>query len=315
MTWLGLPEASTYAPEVDALLAALLITSLLVLGLVFGLMGYYVVRYRHGSPAYRGGVTRKSWKFEIAWTSATMVAFFVLFIWGADLYTRVEQPPGHAMRISVIGKQWMWKVEYPGGQHEINALHVPLGHTVELIATSEDVIHDFSVPAFRVKHDVLPGRYEQIWFKPTRLGTYDLFCTQLCGADHSAMVGKVTVMTPTAYTRWLAVNAAPEGLAAQGKALFVSYGCSGCHQADNFGGGGTVRAPTLNGVYGHSVPLSDKQVVIADDKYIRDSILMPSKQIVASYQNQMPSFAGVVTEEDLIRLIAFIKSLAAKDGT
>ena len=312
---MSLPAASVYASEVDWLLLALVVASLMVLLLVFGLMFYYMARYRHDSPAYRGGVTKKGWEFEIAWTSATMVAFFGLFLWGADLYTRLEQPPANAMRISVTGKQWMWKTEYPGGQHEINSVHVPTGRDVMLVMTSEDVIHDFAVPAFRIRHDVLPGRYEVIWFKATRAGTYNVFCDQLCGTDHSSMVGKISVMAPGDYTRWLAANAAPEGLAEQGKRLFVSYGCSGCHYTGSFGGGGTVRAPTLAGVYGHPVPLSDGSVVTADDQYIRDSILQPGRQIVASYENQMPSFAGIVSEEDLIRLVAYIKSLAGGDGT
>ena len=315
MNAMRLPAASVYASEVDWLLLALLLGSFMVLGLVFGLMIYYMARYRHDSPAYRGGVTTKSWKFEITWTSATMVGFLILFFWGADLYVRLEQPPASAMRISVTGKQWMWKAEYPGGQHEIDAVHVPTGRDVALVLTSEDVIHDFAVPAFRVRHDVLPGRYEVIWFKATRVGTYNFFCDQLCGTDHSSMVGKITVMTPGDYTRWLETNAAPEGLAEQGKKLFVSYGCSGCHSVGAFGGGGTVRAPPLVGVYGHPVPLSDGSVIVADDQYIRDSIVQPSRQIVASYENQMPSFAGIVSEEDLIRLVAFIKSLAGGDGT
>lgn len=314
---MSLPQASTYAAEVDWLLWALLIVAAAVLALVFGLGIYYIARYRHTSGAYRGGVMKKTWGIESAWTAATLFAFFGLFIWGADLYARLEQPPlgGNVLRVSVIGKQWMWKVEYPGGQHEINALHVPLGRTVELVMSSEDVIHDVAIPAFRIRHDVLPGRYEALWFTPTEAGAYHLFCDQLCGTDHSAMIATVTVMKPGDYTRWLEANAAPEGLAEQGKKLFVSYGCSGCHSVGAFGGGGTVRAPPLIGVYGRPVPLSNGTVIVADDQYIRDSILMPSRQIVASYEDKMPSFAGIVSEEDLIRLVAFVKSLSAGDGT
>jgi cytochrome c oxidase subunit 2 len=313
---LRLPEASAYAAEVDWLLGSLLVMTALVLALVFGLMFYYIAKYRHSSDAWRGGVLKKTWGIETGWTIATLLGFFGLFLWGANLYTRLEQPPvGEAFRVSVTGKQWMWKVEYPGGQHEINAIHVPIGRTVELVMTSEDVIHDVAIPALRIRHDVLPGRYEAMWFKPTLVGTYNLFCDQLCGTDHSSMVGKITVMTPGDYSQWLAANGASEGLADQGRKLFVSYGCSGCHSVGAFGGGGTVRAPPLVGVYGHPVPLSDGTVVVADDQYIRDSILMPSRQVVASYQNQMPSFAGVVSESDLIRLVAFIKSLSGEDGT
>ncbi len=319
MRGLLLPAASTNALEVDTLLWALLGVTILVLALVFGLMLTYVVRYRHGSPEHRGKPGEKTWRFEIAWTGLTLVLFFGLFLWGANLYVRQFQPPAGALRIAVTGKQWMWKTEYPDGQHEINALHVPLGRPVELLMTSEDVIHDFAIPAFRIKHDVLPGRYESLWFTATETGTYHLFCTQFCGVDHSVMGGEVVVMTPPDYDRWLGDNEASTPLVAQGRELFTRYGCSGCHQAEGRGGGAAVdrtrgysavRAPPLEGVYGHPVPLNDGRVVVADDKYVRDSILMPAQDIVAGYENRMPSFAGVVTEGDLFRLIAYIKSLA-----
>jgi cytochrome c oxidase subunit 2 len=274
----------------------------------------FIVRYRHDSKVHRGHVDEKSFKIEISWTAATLVIFFGLFVWGANLYVRQFQPPAGALRISVIGKQWMWKIQHQGGQAEINALHVPLGRPVELLMTSEDVIHDFAIPAFRIKHDVLPGRYETLWFTATSPGSFPLYCTQFCGTDHSVMGGQVVVLPPAEYETWLAANAASATLADQGKTLFVRHGCSGCHVAGGRGGNGTVRAPPLDGVYGHPVPLDDGQVVIADDRYIRDSILMPASQIVAGYPNRMPSFAGAVTEEDLIRLIAYIKSLAGEGG-
>ena len=312
LTGLVLPAASSYAAETDDLLLSLIAGTVLVLGLVFGLMFVYCVKYRHGSDFDRGPQTKKSWRFEITWTAATLVVFFGLFLWGANLYTRIVQAPANTLRVSIVGKQWMWKAEHMGGQREINALHVPINRPVELVMTSEDVIHDFSIPAFRVKHDVLPGRYTSIWFTPTQVGTYHLFCTQFCGTDHSVMGGEVVVMRGPDFDQWLETNAASLGLEAEGRVLFTRLGCSGCHQTETErrGAGSTVRAPNLAGLYGHPVPLADGSVTIADDQYIRDSILMPSRQIVAGYADQMPSFAGVVTDADLSRLLAYIRSMA-----
>ncbi len=302
---LTLAEASSNAPEVDFLLLALTLMAAAVLLLVFGLMWRYMFRYRAGSPVDRGAIAKKTWGVEMAWTGATLVVFFGLFLWGADLYVRLFQPPADALTIYIVGKQWMWKAEHEGGQREINALHLPAGRPVRLMMTSEDVIHDFAIPAFRIKHDVLPGRYEAMWFRADKPGTYDLFCTQFCGTDHAAMVGQVIVMEGPAFQQWLRQNGTANTLVAAGQTLFIRYGCSGCH-----GGQGTVRAPSLNGLYGSPVPLSDGSTVVADDRYIRDSILMPQSQVVASYAPVMPSFAGVIGEDDLIRIIAYIKSLA-----
>jgi cytochrome c oxidase subunit 2 len=309
---LTLTSASVNSSEVDALIAGLLLISLAVLALVFGLIWTYAIRYRVGNKQDRGATGKKSWRIEIGWTVATLAVFFALFVWGADLYVRLYAAPGNALKIYVIGKQWMWKVEHEGGQREINALHVPVGRPVQLIMTSEDVIHDFSIPAFRIKHDVLPGRYEQLWFNAQVPGSYHLFCTQFCGTDHSAMIGEVVAMAQPDYAHWLSQNGASDSLVAAGRALFTRYGCSGCHEAGHAGGGGTVRAPSLDGVYGSPVPLSNGTTVFADDKYIRDSILLPADEVVASYAPVMPSFAGQISEDDLIKLIAFIKSLAAE---
>lgn len=309
---LSLPQASANAPETDALLSGLLLSSAAVLALVFGLMLVYVVRFRAGSSLNRGSIAKETFWIEIGWTTATLVLFFGLFLWGADLYVREFHPPADALKIYVIGKQWMWKTEHAGGQREINALHIPEGRPIQLLMTSEDVIHDFSVPAFRLKHDVLPGRYETIWFTATIPGTYHLFCTQLCGTDHSNMVGEVDVLSKPDFQRWLASTGSAASLAAQGRALFTRYGCSGCHHVEAGGGAGVVRAPSLNGLYGSPVPLSDGTTTIVDDLYIRDSILEPGKQVVASYANVMPSFAGQIDEEDLVKVIAFIKSLGSE---
>ncbi|HET7883462.1 MAG TPA: cytochrome c oxidase subunit II [Acetobacteraceae bacterium] len=304
--WRSLPEASASAPRVDLLIASLLGVSLLVLGLVLFLLLLYVVRYRHNSPIKRTDVAEKTFRFEISWTAATLAIFFGLFIWGSRLYVQLLRPPDNALKVYIVAKQWMWKAEYPGGQREIDSLHVPLGQPVELVMTSQDVIHDFFVPAFRVKRDVLPGQYETLWFRADRPGVYHLFCSQFCGTDHAAMTGSVTVLSDPEYRRWLAAVGTSGSLAQQGADLFIRYGCSGCH-----GGHGTVRAPSLAGLYGSPVPLSDGSTVTADDRYIRDSILFPRQQVVASYQPVMPSFKGVIGEEDLLKLVAYIKSLGA----
>jgi len=311
-----LPEASSSAPEVDHLIIALVLISCAVLALVFGLILLYLFKYRAGSGIDRGALAEKTWRLETAWTVATLIAFFGLFIWGADLYVRLFQPPADAMKIYVIAKQWMWKVEHPGGQREIDAVHVPAGRPIQLIMTSEDVIHDFSVPAFRIKYDVLPGRYETLWFSADRPGTYHLFCTQLCGVGHAAMVGEIVVMAAPSYQKWLEQNDAGETLAAAGKTLFMRYGCSGCHGGNGVGGNesaSTVRAPALAGLYGSPVSLADGRVVTADDRYIRDCILLPDTQRVASYSPVMPSFAGQIGEADLIAIIAYIKSLTPEN--
>lgn len=308
-----LPQATTSAPEVDYLILALLVMSCAILVLVFGLMLLYMFKYRADSSVDRGALAEKTWRLEIGWTVATLLVFFGLFVWGADLYVRLFQPPTNAMKIYVIGKQWMWKVEHPGGQREINALHVPVDRPVQLIMTSEDVIHDFSVPAFRIKHDVLPGRYETLWFQAERAGIYHLFCTQLCGTGHSSMVGDIVVMSGPDYQKWLEQNGTSETLAQAGQTLFMRYGCSGCHGGNGVGGnqsGSTVQAPALAGLYGSPVTLADGSIVTADDRYIRDCILTPSTQRVASYPPVMPSFAGQMREEDLLKIIAYIKSLA-----
>lgn len=305
---LWLPAASSMSHEVDYLLIALTLIAGAVLALVFGLMLLFVFKYRAGSKVDRGALAKKTWRLESAWTAATLLVFFALFIWGANLYLRLSQPPADALTVYIVAKQWMWKAEHVGGQREINAVHVPVGRPVQLVMTSEDVIHDFAVPAFRVKHDVLPGRYDVLWFRADRPGTYDLFCTRFCGTDHAHMTGKIVVMEGPQYQQWLEQNGTSGTLVADGKVLFMRYGCNGCH-----GGHGTVRAPSLNGVYGSPVPLSDGTTVIADDRYLRDSILMPRSQVVASFAPVMPSFAGQISEEDLIKLIAYIKSLAPEN--
>jgi cytochrome c oxidase subunit 2 len=303
---------SLIAREVDLLIGTETLVSLLVLALVLGLMLVFAIRFRESSSLNRGDVAKKSWRFEVAWTAATLLAFFGLFVWGADLFQRIWQPHPDPLTINVIAKQWMWKVEYPGGQHEINQVHIPIGRDVQLLMTSEDVIHDFGLPDFRVKRDVLPGRYESLWLRANETGSFRLYCDQFCGTDHSAMIGDVVVLTGPEYQQWLGQSGTSHDLVAQGQRLFIRNGCAGCHQAGLSEASSTVRAPSLNGLYMSAVTLVDGRVAVADDRYIHDCIVDPARQRVASYDPVMPSFKGVLGEEDLMKIIAFIRSLASR---
>jgi cytochrome c oxidase subunit 2 len=298
------PTASDYAGRIDFLFGSLLVVALLTAGLVFFLLLYFANKYRHTSTADRSGTTKKTWRFEVSWTAATLLIFVALAVWGASLFLRLYNPPPDALQIFVVGKQWMWKVQHPGGQREINELHVPAGQDVRLVMASQDVIHSFFIPALRIKQDVVPGRYETMWFRADKVGRYHLFCAEYCGTDHAHMGGWLTVMEPRDYANWLHVQGGQETLAAQGEDLFRRYGCSGCHEP-----GGTVRAPRLEGVFGSPVPLSDGSVVVADERYVRDSILDPKAQVAAGYQPVMPTFAGQVSEDDLAKLVAYIESI------
>ena len=303
------PTASDYASQINILFGALLIIGALTAGLVFFLMLFFANKYRHGSNADRSGTTKKTWRFEVAWTAATLLIFVGLAVWGADIYLHLYNPPANAVQIFVVGKQWMWKAQHPGGQREINALHVPVGQPIRLVLASQDVIHSFFIPALRIKQDVVPGRYETMWFRADKVGRYHLFCAEYCGTDHAHMGGWITVMEPRDFGRWLQAQGGEETLAAEGKELFRRYGCSGCHEA-----GGTVRAPRLEGVFGSPVPLSDGSVVIADERYVRDSILDPKAQVAAGYAPVMPTFAGQIGEDDLAKLVAYVESIGPEQA-
>lgn len=297
------PEASSIAPRIDAFFWAMTaLCALVAVGVIVAVVSYSV-RYRRGSRADRSGRHVEALSVELTWILVPFALFLAAFIWSLAIFATASTPPADARTVYVVAKQWMWKVEHSGGQREINTLHAPIGVPVRLLMTSQDVIHSFYVPAFRVKQDVLPGRYTQLWFTATELGTFPLLCTQFCGLDHARMGGSIVVMRQADYERWLAGHAGPGSLAAQGARLFRSHGCSGCHSPR-----GTVHAPELAGLYGQAVHLADGRTVIADERYLRDCILTPARQVVAGYPPVMPSFSGQLTEEELLALIAYIKS-------
>jgi cytochrome c oxidase subunit II len=297
--------AAINAISVNNLVIAEFALSALIMVTVLGMMVVFCVRYRRESNASRANLSEKTWHFEIAWTTATLGVFLVLFAWGAGMYVWLYQAPPGDEEVYVVGKRWMWKVEHPGGQREINELHVPVDKTIRLAMASEDVIHSFFVPAFRVKHDVVPGTIETLWFKANKTGSYFLACTQFCGLQHATMQGKVTVMSGPDYARWLTEEGVHESLAEQGAELFRAHGCSGCHSPNS-----TVHAPLLAGLYGTIVHLQDGSVRLADEAYIHDCILNPRSFTVAGYPPVMPDYSGQIEEGDVLKLVAYIKALA-----
>ncbi len=302
-------EASNLAPKVDHIYIALLLLCGAVAFLVCVAILFFCFRYRRGSKVDRTPMKISQRKFELTWTIVPFFVFLGIFFWAAEVFFGMSRPPANATEIYVVGKQWMWKIQHPDGRREINELHIPVGQPVKLIMASEDVIHDFFIPAFRTKQDVVPGRYTTEWFTPTRAGQYHLFCSQYCGTDHAKMVGTVYVMEPAEHARWLAQQPASDSLVAIGERSFHTRGCSGCHAPN-----AAIRAPLLDGIYGRKIPLSDSTLVTADDQYLRDSILLPNKQIAAGYEAIMPTFQGQISEEELNAIIAYLKSLGDATG-
>jgi cytochrome c oxidase subunit 2 len=301
-------QASNFAPQVDALMV--FITAICVFFSVAITLAiiYFFFKY-HRKRAHEIGVgIHGDMRLEAAWIVIPLLLSLCMFGWGAAVYVNYRVSPKDTLDIYVVGKQWMWKLQQPNGLKEINELHVPVGRDVRLILASEDVIHDFFVPAFRVKMDVVPGHYNTMWFRPTKAGRYHFFCSQYCGTNHALMGGWVTVMEPSEYAAWLSGSAGTELTpVAAGAKLFTEKACVTCHLSD-----GTGRAPSLNGVYGANVLLSDGSIVTADDAYIRESILQPAAKVVARYQPVMPTFQGQLTEEQILDLTAYIKSLQSQ---
>ncbi len=301
------PEAaSRSATETDLLSLTLLgVVTLFSLGIALAIV-YFVARYWHTRETDRHVRATKAmfWAVEITWSVVPLIIALLIFWWGARLYMRRQQPPDSAIQISVVAKQWMWKIGHASGPREINTLHVPAGRPVRLTMISEDVIHSFYVPAFRTKQDVLPGRYMTLWFEATRPGNYHLFCAEFCGTDHARMIGTVVVQTPEDHAAWLAEQNAMTA-AQRGSLLIERSGCLQCHGPEGNGSG-----PPLAGLYGRPVLLSSGERVIADESYIRRSILTPQAQVHAGFQPVMPTFEGKLEPEEILDIIAHLRSIA-----
>lgn len=302
-------QASSFAADVDAVYGFLLVVSGVFTVLIAFLILFFAIKYRRGSRADRTHGESHFFFMELAWIIIPMLLTVPMFYWGAVLYFEQSRPPAGALEINCVGKQWMWKFQHPEGNSEINDLHVPLGQAVKLNMISEDVIHSVYIPAFRVKQDVLPGRYTTLWFKPTKPGKYHLFCAEYCGAKHSEMRGYVYVMEPSKYQEWLAGRSPAATAQAAGQKLFEQMRCNTCH----LGGGQQGRGPALENLFGSTVRLQDGSTVVADETYIRESILRPTAKVVVGYQPIMPTYEGQIGEEGILQLIAEIKSLGRGD--
>lgn len=298
-------QASTIAGRVDGLYGFLIGVAVLFSGLIFLCVLYFAIKYRRRPGNLQAQQVGAHNLLEIAWILIPLAIVMVVFVWGAKLYAMVMlSPPENALEVYAIGKQWMWKFQHPDGKREIDELHVPVGHPVKMTMTSQDAIHSFYVPAFRIKMDVVPGRYTTTWFEATKPGVYHLFCAEYCGTNHARMRGRVIALAPTQYEEWLSSNRVGEPMATAGAHLFQQMGCALCH--------GTGLAPALEGVFGSSVQLQNGATVLADEDYMRESILNPSAKLGAGYAPIMPTFQGQLSEEELTQLVSYIKSLRQK---
>ena len=314
-----LPEnIGTFGHQIDSMFHMIYwLTSVTFIGVAVCLIAFlFMYRHREGR---RATYTHGNTTLEIIWTIIPALILVMLGIMSRSLWAEVKEnmPPGDVM-VRITARQFAWKFRYPGPDGKFDTdddveipdeLHVPVNKIVRVQMSSEDVIHSFFVPAFRIKRDVVPGRYVTAWFQATKPGTYHLFCAQYCGTEHAGMTGRVIVMEPTDYARWLQSGAAaPLTPVASGELLFERLGCSSCHTATNTG-----RGPSLVGVYGRPVKLTDGQTVVADENYLREHILTPGRKVVAGYPAIMPTFKGLISEEQLLELIAYLRSLRQEE--
>jgi cytochrome c oxidase subunit II len=310
LDWPGIPirptPGSTIAEGVDKLHFFLTGITFIFTVIIFSTIFYFAIKYRRRPGNLQPAETKTYLWLELTWSIIPAAICAVIFVWSSSLYFENSRAPNASMEIFVVGKQWMWHLQHPEGPREINELHVPLGVPVKLTMTSEDVIHDFYVPAFRVKKDVLPGRYTSIWFQATQTGKFHLFCAQYCGMDHAGMIGWVYVMSPADYAQWLAGGAKGESMTQAGTRLFAQYGCDTCHKPDNTG-----KGPSLNGIFGKPQKLKDGRSLTVDETFIRQAITNPNSMPLEQYAPVMPTFQGQLNEEQILDLMAYVKSLGA----
>jgi cytochrome c oxidase subunit 2 len=299
-------EASTFARHVDALYVFLIAVTAFFSLLIGTLVVAFAIKYHRRSPDEVATEVHESSVLELAWTIIPFGLTLVMFFWGVSVYFRITRPPANTIDIYVTAKQWMWKLQHTDGHREMNELHVPVGQPVRLTMASEDVIHSFYVPAFRFKRDVVPGRFSSAWFEASKPGRYHLFCAEYCGTRHSNMIGWIYAMKPTEYQAWLAGGSPGESLASAGAKRFVEHACNTCH-GDQQG----ARGPSLAGLFGKQVHLQNGLTIVADESYIRESIINPQAKLVAGYPPIMPTFQGLISEEGLLQLTAYIKSLSS----
>ena len=313
-----IPSASTTSPAYDSLFWVIHLIAAVFAVAVFATLIFFMIRYRQGARVNRQMSEHEGIALELTWTIIPLIILVGMFVWSTSVYFTTIRTPKGAMEVFVVGKQWMWKLQQPNGRWEMNELHVPIGKPVKLTMISEDVIHDFGIPAFRIKQDVIPGKYTNMWFEATQEGRYRIFCAQYCGTKHSIMGGFVTAMKPADYQAWLETGNVQGTQASNGEQIFRQAGCTGCHGANS-----NVRAPSLEGIWNKPVAVQVREsdgtyvdrVVTADYRYIHDSIVLPEKEIAAGYRNIMPTYRGQLSEEEIAQLVDYIRSLGTSNGT
>ena len=307
-------SASTFSGQIDFVFNVLNAVTIFFSLLIVACIVYFAVKYRKGAKVDRSNAPDEGLAVELAWTIIPGIICVGLFTLATWVYLQNVRTPAGAMEIYVVGKQWMWKLQHPEGKWEMNELHVPVGRKVKLTMTSEDVLHSFFIPAFRIKQDVIPGRFTTMWFEATKTGEYHLFCAEYCGTKHSGMIGRVVVQSPADYEKWLRQGNLKGSMAQKGEELFRKLGCGGCH-----GPGSSVRAPMLNGLYGsaHSIELpgGGTKVIEADNRYIIDSIMLPEQEVAAGFKPIMPTFKNQIKQEELMQLLEYIKSISNANGS
>jgi cytochrome c oxidase subunit 2 len=302
-------QASTLAARVDNLYLFIVAVTAFFAVLVTVFVIVFAVKYRTDDPLAVGARIHGSIPLELAWSIIPFIISLVIFGWAADVFFDLQRPPDQALEIYATGKRWMWKFQHIDGQNEINELHVPLGRAVKVTFTSEDVLHSLFFPAFRTKADAIPGRYSSVWFSATKLGEFHIFCAEYCGTRHSGMVGKVVVMEPAAYQAWLTGGVVGGSLSKRGEQLFSDLSCNTCHRND-----GSGRGPSLVNKFGQPQKLVDGTSVTMDEAYVRESILTPQVKVAAGYNPLMPTFQGLLSEENVIALVEYVKTLKAPEG-
>ena len=303
-------QASTLAHRVDNLYLFIVAVTAFFAVVVTVVVIVFAIKYRTDDPLAVGARIHGSIPLELAWSIVPFIISLVIFGWAADVFFDLQRPPDQTLEIYATGKRWMWKFQHIDGQNEINELHVPLGRAVKVTFTSEDVLHSLFFPAFRTKADAIPGRYSSVWFTPTKLGDFHLFCAEYCGTRHSGMVGKVVVMEPAAYQAWLTGSVVGGSLSKRGEQLFNDLSCNTCHRND-----GSGRGPSLVNKFGQPQQLADGTSVTMDEAYVRESILTPQVKVAAGYQQLMPTFQGLLSEENVIALVEYVKTLKAPEGS
>jgi len=298
-------QASTFARDVDVLYFFILaVCALFATGVAITVI-YFGIRYHKTHDGEIGARIEGSLPLELLWSVIPTIIAMVMFGWGATVFYHLRRPPDEAMHIYAVGKQWMWKFQHLEGQREINELHIPAGQPIKVTISSEDVLHSLYFPAFRTKMDAIPGRYTELWFEAQRPGSYHIFCAEYCGTNHSGMIGTVTVLEPAQYQAWLQGGGLEGTLAQRGAKLFNDLACSTCHVDTGQG-----RGPSLKGIIGTTVDLQSGDTVTVDEAYLRESILNSQAKVVKGFQPLMPTFQGLISEENLVALIEHVKSMS-----